>query len=184
MALLQSLAACAATPVELGPTEYLDEKTAATVTTVRRPLVFARERRERAANTRDYVTLAAAAVNRSGKITYVLIAYIWSTVDMRGAPRADTAETLVVAADDRRIRFSLDGTRAQDQGIALPVHAPPNQNSVPNVYRTDLATLRFISAARRVAIQVGADDTAPVYEVWDDARDALASFVKFMNGEE
>jgi hypothetical protein len=113
----------------------------------------------------------------------VLIAYVWSTVDIRGAARADTAETLVVAADDRRIRFNLEGARAQDQGIALPVHAPPHQNSVPNVYRTDLATLRSIAAARRVAIQVGTDDAAPVYELWDDERDALASFVKFMNGE-
>jgi hypothetical protein len=183
LGLLQTLGACAATPAENGPTEYLDEKTAATVTTVRKPIVFARERRDRAANARDYVTLAAAAVNRSGKITYVLIAYLWSTVDIRGAPRADTAETIVVAADDRRIRLSLEGTRAADQGIALPVHAPPGQIAVPNVYRTDLATLRFIAAARHVAIQAGVDDTAPVYELWDDERDALVAFVKFMYGE-
>ena len=106
LGLLQALAACAATPVDNRPTEYLDEKSAATVTVVRHPLVLARERRELAANTRDYVTVAAAAVNRSGKITYVLIVYVWSTVDVRGAARAAAPDTLVLAADDRRIRFT------------------------------------------------------------------------------
>jgi hypothetical protein len=183
LVLLQALAACAATPANNGPTEYLDEKSAATVTVVRQPIVFARERRDLAANTRDYVTVAAAAVNRSGKITYVLIVYVWSTVDVRGAPRHTAADTLVLAADDRRLRFDLAGTRAADQGIAVPVHAPPGQDAPPNVYATDLATLRFIAAAGRVALRLGADDTAPTYELWDDERPALAAFVKFMNGD-
>ena len=182
-AILQSLAACAATPVETAPKEYLDEKTAATVTVVRQPIVFARERRDRAANTRDYVTLAAAAVNRSGKISEVLIVYYWSTVDLRGAPRAATFDTLVLAADDRRIPFTLASTRSADLGIGFPVHAPPDQNAVPNIYATDLATLRSIAVARHIAVQAGADDTAPVYELWDDQRPALDGFVKFMNGE-
>jgi hypothetical protein len=43
--------------------------------------------------------------------------------------------------------------------------------------------LRFIAAAGHVALQLGADDTAPTYELWDDERPALASFVKFMNGD-
>ena len=183
LGLLQALAACAATPVDNRPTEYLDEKSAATVTVVRHPLVLARERRELAANTRDYVTVAAAAVNRSGKITYVLIVYVWSTVDVRGAARAAAPDTLVLAADDRRIRFTLAGTRAADQGIAVPVHAPPGQDAEPAVYATDLATLRFIAMAGRVALQLGADDTAPTYDLWDDERPALAAFVKFMNGD-
>ncbi|MGB8326323.1 MAG: hypothetical protein WCE48_01960 [Steroidobacteraceae bacterium] len=183
LGLLQSIAGCAAARSEGGPIEYVDERTAATITSVRQPLVFARERRERAANTRDYVTLAAAAVNRSGKISYVLIAYVWSTVDLRGEPRADVAESLVLAADDRRIRLSFAGSSAADQGIAQPVHAPPKQNSPPNVYRTDLETLRFISAARRLTLQIGTDGNGPAYELWTDARGALAEFVRFMAGE-
>lgn len=181
---LQSLAVCAATPAKNAPTEYLDETTAATVTVVRRPVVFARERRDLAANARDYVTVAAAAVNRSGKITFVLIVYVWSTVDVRGAPRTAAVDTLVLAADDRRIRLDLAGSSAADQGIALPVHAPPGQNAAPNVYRTDLATMRSIALARQVALQLGTDDTAAAYELWDDQRTALASFVNFMNGDQ
>ena len=177
------LAACASAPAKTQPVEYLDEKTAATVTAVERPIVFARDRRDLAANVRDYVTLAAAAVNRSGKISYVLIAYFWSTVDTRGAPQIVTADTIVLAVDDRRIRLTLGGTRAAEQGIALPVHAPPHEGAVPNVYRTDLATLRYLALGHNLALQAGADDGAPVYQLWDDERGALAAFVKFMNGE-
>ena len=50
--------------------------------------MFANERRDLAANARDYVTVAAAAVNRAGKISYVVIAYFWSTVDPRLRPDA------------------------------------------------------------------------------------------------
>ncbi|MGH8264254.1 MAG: hypothetical protein ACRET4_12300 [Steroidobacteraceae bacterium] len=76
--LASTLCALAGAATAHDPIEYLDEKTAATVTAVHAPLVFARERRDVAANLRDYVTLVAASVNRSGNISYVLIAYFWS----------------------------------------------------------------------------------------------------------
>jgi hypothetical protein len=165
------------------PIEYLDEQTAATVTAVYQPLVFARERRDVAANLRDYVTLVAASVNRSGNISYVLIAYFWSTVDARVGGDAPVVDPIVLAADDRRIELKRSGTRAEEQGIALPIHAPPNHKTEPVVYRTDLATLRFLGATRRLELRTGTDELAPVYEIWDDERDELASFVAFMNGE-
>ena len=75
------------------PLEYLDEQSGATVTAVEKPLLFARERSERAANLRDYVTLMAVTVNRGGKRDSLLIAYIWSTLDARYEPagRSPTA---------------------------------------------------------------------------------------------
>src|SRR5205085_7065875 len=72
---------CSSDLGEKQPREYLDEDTAATVTVVGEPLVFAYAIPALAANQRDYVTLAAAAVNRNGKVSYVLIAYFWSTID-------------------------------------------------------------------------------------------------------
>ena len=67
-----ALSACTTLPGTADPEEYLDPETAATISIVGKPLVFAHERPERAAHMRDYVTLAAAAVNRSGKTDYVL----------------------------------------------------------------------------------------------------------------
>ena len=74
-----ALTACAALPGTPGPEEYLDPTTAATISVVGKPMVFGHERPERAAHMRDYVTLAAAAVNRGGKTDYVLVAYDWTT---------------------------------------------------------------------------------------------------------
>jgi hypothetical protein len=181
---LLALGACAAVPSADSPKEYLDEATAATISVVGKPIVFARERPERAAHVRDYVTMAAATVNRGGRIDYIVIAYFWSTLDERGkASIAPASDSLIVAADDRRIRLALQGHSAHEAGIGTPVHAPPGRSATPNVYHTDLATLRFIAEARNLAILADADDSSSRYEVWDDHRAALRSLVQLLSGD-
>jgi hypothetical protein len=183
---LCTLSACTTLPSAGSPEEYLDPATAATISVVGKPLVFAHERPERAAHMRDYVTLAAAAVNRVGKIDYVLIAYNWTTFDEHGrsGDPSTSADGLIIAADDRRITLSPTGHSAHDAGIGIPVHAPPARSAKPNVYRTDLATLRFIAAARHLSVFKGADDDASTgYEIWDDQRAALAALVRLLSGE-
>ena len=165
------------------PIEYLDEATGATVTAVNKALIFARDRSERAANLRDYVTLAAAVVNRGGKREYVLIAYIWSTLDTRNEPAKADADALVLVADDRRIRLSANGRTPSDLGIARPVDAPSGQQVTPLVFPTDLATLRFVAAARSLQIQTAVAEVAVSYELWEDQRPALDHFVRFLGGE-
>ena len=180
-ALLQPLAVAVARDVA-PPTEYLDEQTGATVTVVDKPMVFARERSERAANLRDYVNVTAAAVNRGGKIEYVLIAYVWSTLDPRYAP-AIGASSLLLQADDRRFVLNANGKLPADLGIAQTVHAPPGHESAPLVFPVDLPTLRFIAVARSLAVQAVADEEAIDYELWDDQRRSLGRFVEFLNGQ-
>lgn len=167
------------------PQEYLDPETAATITVVGQPLVFAYARRELAANARDYATMAGAAVNRSGKISYVLIVYFWSTVDPRlreGGP--PDAEPLVVRADDRRIELKLRGHSAHEAGIGTPVHAPPGEEVPPNVYGCDLATLRSLAEARHLSLQVETQGITLEYELWEDRRASLRAFIRHMNGED
>ena len=165
------------------PHEYLDEQTGATVTVVDEPLVFAYPRRHLAANARDYATVAAAAVNRGGRIEYVLIVYFWSTVDprLRDDP-LPAAEPLVIQADDRRIALKLRGHSAREAGIGFPVHAPAGDAAEPNVYATDLAAVRFIAAARRLAMIADSKGTTLGYELWSDQRAALGAFVRHMSG--
>ena len=165
------------------PEEYLDEQTGATVDIVDAPIVFARERTERAANLRDYVTLAAASVNRGGKLEYVLVAYVWSTLDPRYAPASAAADSILLIADDRRIRLNANGKSPSDLGIARPVHAPPGQDSRPLVFPTDLATLRFIAASRSLAVETQLGEDTVTYELWDDKRRALDRYVHFMAGD-
>ena len=179
------LLTCAALAGDNPPFEYLDEDTGATVTAVEQPLVFEYPRRDLAANAHDYATLAAASVNRGGKIEYVLIVYFWSTVDPRLRHDAlPDAEPLVIQADDRRIALKLRGHSAHEAGIGLAVHAPPVGNAAPNVYGTDLAVVRFLAAARHLALLAESNGTTLSYELWDDRRAALGAFVRHMSGTE
>jgi hypothetical protein len=180
---LLTLFACAAHAGDSPPREYLDEETGATVTLESEPLVFAYARSELAANARDYVSLQAAAVNRSGKVSYVLIAYVWSTVDprMRQEPLL-TPDTLLLRADDRRIQLSARGHTAREAGIGMVVDAPPGSNATPTVYSTDLATLRFLAESRHLAVAVETERTTLVYDLWEDRRTALSRFVRHMSG--
>jgi hypothetical protein len=185
VAVLAALGAGAALAGDKQPREYLDEQTAATITVVAEPLLFALPRPELAANVRDYVTLAAAAVNRNGKVSYVLIAYFWSTVDPRLRPEPlPSPEPLVLQADDRRIELALRGHSAHEAGIGEAVHAPPGTAVTPNVYGTDLATLRFVTEARHLTLLADSGGTALSYELWEDHRMALRSFVRHMNGDQ
>jgi hypothetical protein len=174
--------ACAA---DREPLEYLDPDTGATVTVVAQPLVFANQRTELAANARDYVTLAGAAVNRSGKVTYVGIAYFWSSVDPRmlSAP-LPAPEPLILQADDRRLELRLQGQSARDAGIG--VVQPPTRSAAgpPSVYGLDLATLRFIAEARQLTVLAESNGTLLPYPLWEDRRVALRSFVRHMSGSD
>jgi hypothetical protein len=177
------LFACAAHAGESPPREYLDEETGATVTLASEPLVFAYSRRELAANARDYLTLQAASVNRSGKVTYVLISYVWSTVDprMREEP-LPVPDLLVLHADDRRIQLNARGHTAREAGIGMAVDAPPASNAAPTVYGTDLATLRFIAESRHLALALETERSTLTYDLWEDRRANLARFVRHMSG--
>src|SRR5258706_6684327 len=88
------IAGCSSAPAIPQPHDYLDEQTGATVTSVEAPLVFARERSERAANLRDYVSVVAASVNRGGEVEYVLIGHVLSTLECPKAPAPGPADPL------------------------------------------------------------------------------------------
>ncbi len=177
------LVGCATAPEAPAPSEYLDEQTGATVTALDKPLVFARDRSERAANLRDYVTLAPAAVNRGGKRELVLVAYVWSTLDARYEPATSATQSLILVADDRRIKLDANGKTPSDLGIAQAVYVPAGQLVKPLVFPTDVATLRFIAAARGLQVQAKLDDVVIAYELWDDQRAALGRFARFLGGE-
>lgn len=185
------LTACAGGPAALDhsststkpPIEYLDEQSGATVTAMDKPLLFARDRSERAANLRDYVTLIAATVNRGGKRDYLLIAYIWSTLDARYEPARPVADALTLVADDRRIQLDARGGTPADFGIIRAVGAPAGRTVKPLVFPTDLATLRYIAAARSLQVQAKVGEDVQSYLLWDDQRGALDRFVRYLNGE-
>jgi len=155
------------------PNEYLDSVTAAMVSSVTAPLIFARAHPDVAANARQYATVVGASINRSGHYEYVLLVYIWSTVDARLGAGAHPGETLVLLADDRAMRLQRDGRSLKEVGIARPLLAPLHTRGSPRIYRTDRATLQFISTAHHLRMQLEGDQDARPFDVWKDGRREL-----------
>lgn len=177
------------------PRQYVDEETGATVFFVSRPLVFAHERPtfgggmprsslvapDITAAPRDYVTLAAAAVDRGGKYTYVLVGYFWSV----GAPPGENAclgrEHLVLQLGDRRIELAPFEGSARDAGISQPIHRPSTE-AKPAVYLSDLATLGLVGESAHPVLYCGAE-TAPLkYDLLEDRLPALRELVRHLGG--
>ena len=150
---------------------------------MREPLIFAFARRDLAANARDYVTLAPAAVNRMGRISYVLILYFWSTIDPR--LRSDAAPDnrhVVLLADDRQIELHLSSQTPQEAGIGVAVHAPRGIGATPSVYAADLSLIRFLGESRQLLLRADLGVTTLDYELWQDRRADLRDFVQHMSG--
>jgi len=133
-----------------------------TVTVVGRPLVFVHDRSGFLGPAGDYVTLAAAGVNQSGKITYVLIAYFWwSGVPPKGALAPAAVDPLALQADDRAIQLVLRGT-AREAGIGQ----------------------RLIAESHQLALHIESEGSSLQYELFEDRRVALKEFVQRMKGSE
>ena len=180
------------------PSEYLDEETGATVFFVGQPLVFARERVNingrvalRGSPTdppdithvpRDYVTLAAAAVDRGGKYTYVLVGYFWFAV----APQPGEAvcfdrEHLVLQLGDRRIELAPFDGPARDAGISQPIHRPAIGDAKPAVYPIDLATLGRIAESAHPVLYCEAEAAPLKYKLLEDRLPALRELVRHLS---
>lgn len=155
------------------PNEYLDPVTAAMVSSVTAPIIFAREHPDVAANARQYANIVAASVNRSGHYEYVLMVYLWSTVDSRLGAGAHPGDTLLLLADDRAIRIQRDGRSLKEVGIAKPLLAPMHTRGPPRIYKTDRATLQFISTTHRLRLQLEGDQDARPFDLWKDGRRQL-----------
>ena len=197
LAPLLLLAACglAAASDANAPRQYLDEQTGATVFFVSRPLVFAHERPGYGSDVplsgpvppnmsgapRDYLTLAAAAVDRAGKYTYVLIGYFWSV----GAPaQGENAclgrEHLVLQLGDRRIELTPFQGSARDAGISKPIHQPSTE-AKPAVYSSDLATLGLIAESAHPTVYCGAEAAQLKYELLEDRLPSLRELVRHLS---
>lgn len=175
-ALAAGLCACASVPQGAQPIQYLDPNTGVTFMVVARPLVFARARPQYAARVRDYATVSAAYLDRTGHIEYLLVIYFWSTLDPlyepgAAAPPAD----VMLLADDRRIPLQPLSDPAQ---LPPPVDRPPVRHYEVAMYRTDLATLRYLTTARYLALRRSEGGREVRFALWDDSRASLKALTR------
>lgn len=193
LSLLLACCAARASAADLAPTEVLDERTGATLTVVHEPLVFALERSILAANARDYVSLTAAEVDRSGHIQVYLIGYIWSTIDRRNrGVQADLAALpLELTADGRLIRLKPAAEFPKDFLDDEKMLAPKAAHLQRAAYLTTREALRYVAESKHLAVSFVAepadgdpesdaalDAEREVYESWGEGRKALKAFVE------
>jgi hypothetical protein len=164
--------------------EYLDEHTGATVTVADTPLIFALKQSILAANSRDYVSLTAAEVDRSGQPSIYLIGYIWSTIDRRG-PAKDLRKPrkyLELLADARPIALKADADYPADLTDDERLSSPGKKYLARLAFRVTIEELRFAAESRSLLVRMRDEsaeegDDADVYTLWQDGRESLRAFV-------
>ena len=179
LALALSMAGCSS--ASRRPAEYLDPDTAASVSSVAHPIIFARAHQDVAVNSRQYATVVGASVNRGGRYEYLLLVYLWSTVDPRLGAGVRPGNNVILLAEDRAIRLQRDSRTPREAGIAKPPDRPARTRGPPRVYRIDQATLAFIASAHRLRFQVEGDSDTRPFDVWKDGRRELAQLASAAN---
>jgi hypothetical protein len=157
--------------------QYVDETTAASITVAIEPLIFARERTDLAANSRDYVTLTAIEVNVTGKRSYFWSAYVWSTIDRRDRQQVVApGDELVLVADGRPIQLRSDGKTLRDHGIGESPTRAPTRTADPALFAADLESMGYAARASELHIELIHAGTNDAFALWKDGRDALRAF--------
>jgi hypothetical protein len=171
------LVSCGTLPASPAP-EMIDEKTGNTVTVVARPIVFARDRTDVAAHARDYATLVAVEIDRSGNFKDFLLVYRWSTVDKRmSPPPGSSMGDLKLLGDGRVIELqALDsvpvGIQAENE-----MHLPRHGAALVHAYLVDHDLLRFIAASRTLTLQLPQESLDTPFNLWKDGRAELDVFL-------
>jgi hypothetical protein len=158
--------------------EVFDEETGNTVTVVSKPLVFARERTDVAAHARDYATLVAVEVDRSGSFKDFLLLYRWSTVDKRmTSPPQPDEEEMRLTSDGRVISLKPLESLPVGVGSKVNLHLPRHGAAIVRAFAVDLNLLRFLAASNGLTLQMPREPLDAPFQIWEDGRRALGEFV-------
>jgi hypothetical protein len=183
VALHLSAAACAGSTGAVA--EYVDERTGANITVVGRALTFALERSTLAANARDYVSLTAVEVDRSGEAQIYLVGFFWSTIDRRRgtSPLRASDRIIEIFADGRRVRLRPDVSIPKDLAASPLLLAPATSLVDEAAYPVSLDLLRYIAESRVLTLHIAGkapedDQDSESYELWTDARHELMAFTR------
>ena len=181
---LTALASCTVPPrvashrARAASHEIFDEETGSTLLVVSKPLVFARERSDVAAHSRDYATIVAVEDDRSGSYTQFLLLYRWSTVDRRMSPPPGPEEgELKIVADGRTIDLKPLERPPTSLTQRRALHVPEHGDVVYRSYRVDPAMLHFIAASHELTLRMPQELLDTPFTLWEDGRSALTQFL-------
>ncbi len=177
LVLLAVLGGC--TVPDSRPREFLDEQTAATITIVADPVIFAgktdglrgldRERSTFGQNAnRDYMELYGIDVNRMGSHRQYFVIQKWLT------PRdTETRAILELTVDGNTIELRATPEDLHKLGISGPPAPTFSKSSKWWYFPTDTATLRRIAGAASLDASLVIGDQRTAYEIFTDGRAQL-----------
>lgn len=176
---LTTLASCVIRPRATRSDEIFDEENASTLLVAAKPLVFARQRSDLAAYARDYATLVAVEIDRSGEYSQFLLLYRWSTVDRRMLPPPDPdAGALRILADGRPIDLKPLDRLPVNFAQRRELHVPKHDDVIPRGYKIDPATLHFIANSRELSVRMPQEPLDTPFTLYEDGRNALLQFLQ------
>jgi hypothetical protein len=166
-----TLTACAMTPA-VAPREYLDERTAATITMVAQPWIF---NRDHARPQLDFVHLYAIDVNRMGDHRkYLAVVKYWPAPEHEEL--IDVSPVLEVDVGDQPVRFKAVEEDARELGIGQPLDAAAPRSAKIWLYPVESNALKRIAGADSLSVALLTDGTRASYSVWRDGRAELSEF--------
>ncbi len=171
---------CARSLQSAQPATVLDRGTGATVTHSAKPWILFLDHPHLASNTRDYIAFYATEVNVAGQRSYLLSAFIWSTIAGR-ARFAGEQPVLSLRVDDRVVKLSPSGKTPRDWGISRWPVSPPGRGALFVAYEVDLGLLQQMGTAASCRARPETDASLPAdvwFETWQQARGAFAAFAK------
>lgn len=172
LAIAALLAGCT-TPMP-APRSTIDPHTGVSLIVADQPVVLARERRDIAAQARDYLTLVAAEIDEAGNRRLIFAAHQWSTIDSRAAdvrPAGDAV--LLLVADGRDLRLvPMPEEIAETYAHNMALKPPGDADIVTTLYEIDAETLRYIAASRVITASFPNSFALP-FTLWKDGRTAL-----------
>jgi hypothetical protein len=150
-----------------GPREYLDERTAATITVAGESLVFACDRPDLGVHARDYVTLTAVDVNTSGRHAMHLVGYAWSTLDKRAVHEGDGHYEII--ADDRTLPLQPMPDGFRSIGVNEPPIPVPSRGALPLTAPITRDQLQFLRDTPGAYVVRTRDGVLERFDLWRDA---------------
>lgn len=168
-----------ATSQDVGPREFLDEQTAATITIVADPVIFVSEAagprgldRERSPfipdSNRDYLELYGIDVNRMGSHRQYFVVQKWLTPD-----DAEARPILELKADGSTVELRATPEDPRKLGISAPPAPIFSKSAKWWYFPTDTATLRRIAGASSLDASLVIGERRMAYEIFTDGRAQL-----------
>ena len=165
---------CADAP-SVAPRAYLDERTAATITVVAEPWIFAREDANATIDQRDVLNLYAINVNRMGDHRQYFAAL--QSLPPRDAEGRELSPTLELRVGGEVVSFSPSAENPHELGVAQPVAKAYTLGSRWWFFPVRKDVLAGIATSADVQAALVFDGVRKPYVLWRDGRAEAEAFM-------